>query len=98
MEMLLCTTEEETVPSKKAFKDDVTVISETKARMGKLLKRLQELFKWAVMKIKPSKSFCLFIIKERRQEIKFVLDNNVIITICEVLLVRKHLRPLYSRL
>ena len=56
MEKLLCSTEEETVPSRKTFMDDVTVIS--KSRMEKLMKRLQELFKWEVMKIKPSKSCC----------------------------------------
>ena len=64
----------------KAFMDDVTVISESKSHMEKLLKRLQELFKWAVMKIKPSKSRSLSIIKVRCQEIKFAI---VILTIRE---------------
>ena len=56
MEMLLHstkdTTSKKTVPSMKAFMDDVTVISKSKSHMEKLLKRLQELFKWAVMKVK----------------------------------------------
>ena len=55
MEMLLRskdTTSKKTVPSMKAFMDDVRVISESKSHMEKLLKRLQELFKWAVMKVK----------------------------------------------
>ena len=67
MEMLLRstkdTTSKKTVPSMKALMDDVTVISESKSHMEKLLKRLQELFKWAVMKVKPSKSRSLSIIK-----------------------------------
>ena len=58
MEMLLRSTKDTTskkiVPSMKAFMDDVTVISESKSHMEKLLKCLQELFKWAVMKVKPS--------------------------------------------
>ena len=80
MEMLLCstkdTTSKKTVPSMKAFMDDVTVISELKSHMEKLLKYIQELFKWAVMKIKPSKSCSLSIIKGRCQEIKFATDDN----------------------
>ena len=69
MEMLLHSTEnttsKETVLSMKAFMDDVTVISESKSHMEKLLKRLQELFKWAIMKIKPPESRSLFIIKRK---------------------------------
>ena len=86
MEMLLRSTEnntcKKTVPSMKAFMDDVTVISMSKSHMEKLLKHLQKLFKWAVMKIKPSKSHSLSIIKGRCQEIKFAIDN-VISTICK---------------
>ena len=87
MEMLLrCTkdtTSQKTVPSRKAFMDDVTVISELKSHMEKQLKRLQELFKWAVMKVKPSKSRSLSIIKGKCQEIKFAINNNVVPTIRE---------------
>ena len=45
------TTSKKTVPSIKALMDYVTVISESKSHMEKLQKRLQELFKWAVMKV-----------------------------------------------
>ena len=87
MEMLLRSTEDSTIkktlPSMKAFMDDVTVISESKSHMEKLLKLLQGLFKWAVMKMKPSKSRSLSIIEGRCQEIKFAIDNNVIPTIHE---------------
>ena len=86
MEMLLRSTKvtisKKTVPSMKAF-NHVTVISESKSHMEKLLKRLQELFKWAVMKVKPSKSRSLSIIKGKYQEIKFAINNNVIPTIRE---------------
>ena len=66
IEMLLHSTEdtisEKTVPSKKAFMDDMTVIS-TEITHEKLRKCLQELFKWVVMKIKPFKNRSLSIIK-----------------------------------
>ena len=87
MEMLLRstkdTTSKKTVPSMKAFMDDVTVISESKSHTEKQLKRLHELFKWAVMNIKHLKSRSQSIIKGRCQEIKFAIDNNVISTIRE---------------
>ena len=87
MEMLLHSTKDTTstknVPSIKAFMDYMTVISELKSLMKKLLKRLQELFKWAVMTIKLSKSRFLSIIKGKSQEIKFAIDDNVIPTIRE---------------
>ena len=85
MEMLLHSTvditSKKTVPSMKAFMDDVTVISELKSHMEKLLKHLQKLFKWAGMKIKLSKSHSLSIIKGRYQEIKFAIEDNIIPTI-----------------
>ena len=86
MEILLRSTEDTTckkiAPSMKTFMDDVTVISESKSHMEKLLKRLQELFKWAVKKKKP-KSHSLSIIKGRCQEIKLDIESNVIFTIRE---------------
>ena len=87
MEMLLRSTKDtiskKTVPSMKTFMDDMTVISESKSHMENLLKCLQELFKWAVMKVKPSKSRSLSIIKGKCQEIKLAINNNVIPTIRE---------------
>ena len=76
-------TSKKTVPSMKAFMDDVIVISELKSHMEKLLKCIQELFKRAIMKIKTSKSHSLSIIKGWCQEIKFAIDDNVISTIRE---------------
>ena len=77
------TTNKKTFPSMKAFMDDVTMISESKSHVEKLLKHLQELFKRVVMKIKPSKNRSLSIIKGRWLEIKFAIGNNVIPTIRE---------------
>ena len=39
----------------KAFMDDVTLIAESKSHMEQLVTCLQELFKWAALKINPSK-------------------------------------------
>ena len=77
------TTSKKTVPSMKAFIDVVTMISESKLHMEELLKCLQEPFKWAVMKLKPSKSRNLSIIKERFKEIESAIDDNVVPTIRE---------------
>ena len=59
MEMILrsadVNTNQITGPSMKAFIDDVTLIAESRSHMEQLVTCLQELFKWATMKIKPSK-------------------------------------------
>ena len=56
MEMILrsadVNTNQITGPSMKAFIDDVSLIAESRSHM---VTSLQELFKWAAMKIKPSK-------------------------------------------
>ena len=44
---------------------------------------IQELFKWAVMKIKPSKCCSLSIIKGNCRDIKFFVDGNEFPTILE---------------
>ena len=65
MDMLLRsiddTTSKKTILSMMTFMDDETVISESKSLMEKTAET-QELFKWAVMKIKPAKSRSLSII------------------------------------
>ena len=59
MEMILrsadVNTYQITGPSMKAFIDDVTLIAESRSHMEQLVTHLQELFKWAAIKIKPSK-------------------------------------------
>ena len=77
MEMILRSadfkTNQITGPSMKTFKDDVTVIAESRSHMEQLVTHLQELFKWAAMKIKPSKYRSLLLLKRNCKEIKLVL-------------------------
>ena len=74
-------TNEMTGPSMKAFRDDVTLVAESRSHLEQLVTHLQELFKWAAIKIKPSKCYSLSIIKENCREIKFSVDGNKIPTI-----------------
>ena len=59
MEMILrradVNTNQITGPSMKAFMDDVTLIAESRSLTEQPVTRLQEFFKWAAMKMKPSK-------------------------------------------
>ena len=81
MEMILHSAEihtnEITGPSMKAFN------SESRSHMEQLVTHLQELFKWTVMKIKPSKCHSVSLIKGNWWEIKFSIDGNKIPTSCE---------------
>ena len=87
MEMILrstnVNTNQITGSSMKAFMDDVTLITESRSHMEQLVTCLQELFKWAAMKIKPSKCQSLSLLKENCKEIKFSVDGNEIPTICK---------------
>ena len=61
--------------------DDVTLIAESRSHMEQLVTRLQELFKWAAMKTKPSKCRNLSLLKEKfsvnRYEIPTILEKSV---------------------
>ena len=87
MEMILhsadVNTNQITGPSMKAFMDDVTLITESRSHLEQLVTRPQELFKWADMKIKPSKYRSLSLLKGTCKEIKFSVNGNEIPTICE---------------
>ena len=76
-------TNEITGSSMKAFMDDVTLVAESRSQMEQLVTCLQDLFKWAAMKIKPSKCHNLSIIKGNCREINFSIDGNEITTIWE---------------
>ena len=82
MEMILrsadVNTNQITGSSMKAFMDDVTLIAESRSHMEQLVTRLQELFKWAAMKIKPSKRQSLSLLKGNYKEIKFSVTGNKI--------------------
>ena len=73
MEMILrsadVNTNQITGPSMKAFMDDVTLIAESRSHMEQLVICLQEVFKWAAMKIKPSKCRSLSLLKGNCKEI-----------------------------
>ena len=87
MEMILrsadVNTNQITGPSMKAFMDDVTLIAESRSHMEKLVICLQELFKWAAMKIKPSNCWSLLLLKRNCKEIKFSVSRNEIPMNCE---------------
>ena len=82
MEMILhsadVNTNQITGLSMKAFMDDVTLITESRSHMEQLVTHLQELFKWAAMKIKPSKCWSLSLLKGNCKEIKFSVSGNEI--------------------
>ena len=67
MEMILriadVSTNQITGPSMKAIMYDVTLTAEARSHMEQLLASLQELFKWAAMKIKPSNCRSLLLLK-----------------------------------
>ena len=72
-----------TGPSMKAFMDDVTLIAKSRSHMEQLVTSIQELFKWAAMKIKLLRCRSLSLLKGNCKEIKFSVDGNEIPTICE---------------
>ena len=80
MEMILrsadVNTNQITGPSMKAFMDDVTLIAESRSHMEQLVTHLQELFKWAAMKIKPSKCQSSLLLKRNCKEIKFSVSGK----------------------
>ena len=82
MEMILhsadVNTNQITGPSTKALMDDVTLIAESRSYTEQLVTHFQELFKWAAMKIKPSKCQSLSLLKGNCKEIKFSVDGNEI--------------------
>ena len=72
-----------TGPSMKAFMNVITLIAESRSHMEQLVTRLQELFKWAAMTIKPSKCRSLSLLKGNCNEIEFSINGNEIPTIRE---------------
>ena len=67
-----------TGPSMKAFMDDVTLTAESRSHIEQLVTRLQGLFRWAAMKIKPSKCRSLSLLRGNCKEIKFSVSGNEI--------------------
>lgn len=88
MEMILmsteCTEESAKIRSpKKAFMDDVTILTRGKDRMAKVLTRLDQLITWSRMKFKAKKSRSLTFLKGRQKEVKFTIAGELMPTVKE---------------
>ncbi|XP_035826308.1 uncharacterized protein LOC106012167 [Aplysia californica] len=88
MEMLLrsaeCCEEEAKVRSpKKAFMDDVTLLTRDGDTMQSVLNRLDKLITWARMKFKAKKSRSLTINKGKQKQLKFTIAGEQMPTVKE---------------
>ena len=88
MEMLLMsadsfneTTREQTV--KKAFMDDITLLSVERNPMHSMLLRLDALISWSGMCFKPKKSRSLTFVKGTQKEIRYRIKGETIPTVKE---------------
>ena len=68
---------------KKAFMDDITVISRSSEAMTKILERLDQLISWLRMKFKAKKSRSLTLRKGKQIQTKFKIAGDKIPTIKE---------------
>ncbi|XP_078617582.1 uncharacterized protein LOC144885536 [Branchiostoma floridae x Branchiostoma japonicum] len=69
------------LPPLRAFMDDVTTILRTAPCTNRVLRRLEELTKWARMKFKPTKSRSLSLRKGKVSNRVFTVDGQCIPTI-----------------
>ena len=88
MEMLLrsadCSEETAKVRSpKKAFMDDVTLLTKDQQAMKKVLARLDELITWSRMRFKAKKSRSLTFVKGRQRQYKFSIAGENMPTVKE---------------
>ena len=81
MEMILQGTDTNTVQAitspKKAFMDDITILTEKPEDMEKILLRLDKLIKWARMIFKASKSRSLTLKNGKQISFKYKISNEV---------------------
>ena len=80
MEMLLrsadCSEELVKVRSpKKAFMDDVTLLTQNQKMMEKVLARLDDLITWSRMRFKAKKSRSLTFVEGRQRQVKFFTNK-----------------------
>ena len=68
---------------KKAFMDDIAILTTTVPSMRKILSRLDELITWARMKFKASKSRSVTIKAGKQRSIKFKIAGDTMPTIAE---------------
>ncbi|TWW73418.1 hypothetical protein D4764_15G0008120 [Takifugu flavidus] len=71
------------LPPIRAYMDDMTTLTTTAACTSRLLGKLQENIKWARMKIKPSKSRSISIVKGELKNVKFLIGDDPIPTVSE---------------
>ncbi|KAL6466887.1 hypothetical protein MHYP_G00246910 [Metynnis hypsauchen] len=72
------------LPALRSYMDDVTSLLQTAPCTARLLKRFEELLGWARMRIKPSKSRSLSILKGARNDlISFAVDGERIPLLAE---------------
>ena len=88
MEMLLrsadCSEETAKVKSpKKAFMDDITILTSDEQTMHGVLTRLDELISWSRMRFKAKKSRSLTFCKGRQKQVKFNIAGEIMPTVKE---------------
>ena len=71
------------LPPIRAFMDNITTMTSTTPYTSRLLDKLNSNLQWARMKVMPSKSRSLSIIKEKVVDKKFALNEEVMPTVLE---------------
>ena len=71
------------LPPIRAYMDDMTTLTTTAACTRRLLAKLQDNIKWARMKIKPSKSRSISIVKGHLKDVRFCIGDDPIPTVSE---------------
>ncbi|XP_078458809.1 uncharacterized protein LOC144723905 [Lampetra planeri] len=71
------------LPPLRAYMDDITTLTTTVPCTRRLLRKLEENISWARMKIKPSKSRSISIVKGVLCDLKFFIGDDQIPTVSE---------------
>lgn len=71
------------LPPLRAYMDDITTLTTTVPCTRRLLRKLEENISWARMKIKPSKSRSISIVKGTLSDLKFFIGEDAIPTVSE---------------
>ena len=73
------------LPPLRAYMDDITTLTTTIPCTRRLLRKLEENFSWAHMKIKPSKSCSISVVKGVLADLKFFIGDDPVPTVSEQL-------------
>ena len=71
------------LPPLRAYMDDITTLTTTAPCTRRLLGKLEENISWARMKIKPSKSRSISIVKGVLSDLRFFIGEDPIPTVSE---------------